>query len=198
MGRVTKVVGLTIESEGPETHVGALCTIRSRGHRSIMAEVVGFRDKNVLLMPIGDMSGIGPGSTVTVCNKDLEVAVGESLLGRVLNGLGQPMDGKGPIIPEGYYPVSNMPPNPMTRPRINQVLPLGVKCIDGLLTVGKGQRIGIFAGSGVGKSTLLGMIARNTKADINVIALIGERGREVRDFLERDLQEEGLERISPP
>ncbi|MDI9513547.1 MAG: flagellar protein export ATPase FliI [Bacillota bacterium] len=194
MGRVTKVVGLTIESEGPETHVGALCTIRSRGHRSIMAEVVGFRDKNVLLMPIGDMSGIGPGSTVTVCNKDLEVAVGESLLGRVLNGLGQPMDGKGPIIPEGYYPVSNMPPNPMTRPRINQVLPLGVKCIDGLLTVGKGQRIGIFAGSGVGKSTLLGMIARNTKADINVIALIGERGREVRDFLERDLQEEGLER----
>ena len=194
MGRVTKVVGLTIESEGPETHVGALCTIRSRGHRSIMAEVVGFRDKNVLLMPIGDMSGIGPGSTVTVCNKDLEVAVGESLLGRVLNGLGQPMDGKGPIIPEGYYPVSNMPPNPMTRPRINQVLPLGVKCIDGLLTVGKGQRIGIFAGSGVGKSTLLGMIARNTKANINVIALIGERGREVRDFLERDLQEEGLER----
>jgi flagellum-specific ATP synthase len=194
MGRVTKVVGLTIESEGPETHVGALCTIKSRGHRSIMAEVVGFRDKNVLLMPIGDMSGIGPGSTVTVCHKDLEVAVGESLLGRVLNGLGQPMDGKGPIIPEGYYPVSNMPPNPMTRPRIKQVLPLGVKCIDGLLTVGKGQRIGIFAGSGVGKSTLMGMIARNTKADINVIALIGERGREVRDFLERDLQEEGLKR----
>jgi len=194
MGKVTKVVGLTIESEGPETHVGALCSIRSRGHRDVLAEVVGFRDKNVLLMPIGDMSGIGPGSTVTVYHRDLEVAVGESLLGRVLNGLGHPMDGKGPIIPECYYPVSNSPPNPMTRPRIKQVLPLGVKCIDGLLTVGKGQRMGIFAGSGVGKSTLLGMIARNTKADINVIALIGERGREVRDFLERDLQEEGLKR----
>lgn len=194
MGRVTKVVGLTIESEGPETHVGALCAIKSRGHRDVLAEVVGFRDKNVLLMPLGDMSGIGPGNTVTVYHKDLEVAVGESLLGRVLNGLGQPMDGKGPIIPEGYYPVSNMPPNPMTRPRIKQVLPLGVKCIDGLLTVGKGQRMGIFAGSGVGKSTLLGMIARNTKADVNVIALIGERGREVRDFLERDLREEGLKR----
>lgn len=194
MGKVTKVVGLTIESEGPETHVGALCTIRSRGNRNVLAEVVGFRDRNVLLMPIGDMSGIGPGSTVSVYHKDLEVAVGESLLGRVLNGLGHPMDGKGPVVPEGYYPVSNMPPNPMTRPRIKQVLPLGVKCIDGLLTVGKGQRMGIFAGSGVGKSTLLGMIARNTKADINVIALIGERGREVRDFLERDLQEEGLKR----
>ncbi|NLW01860.1 MAG: flagellar protein export ATPase FliI [Clostridiaceae bacterium] len=194
MGRVTKVVGLTIESEGPETHVGALCTIRSRGNKHIMAEVVGFRDNSVLLMPIGDMSGIGPGSTVTVYHKDLEVGMGESLLGRVLNGLGHPMDGKGPIVPECYYPVSNRPPNPMARPRIRQVLPLGVKCIDGLLTVGKGQRIGIFAGSGVGKSTLLGMIARNTKADINVIALIGERGREVREFLERDLQEEGLKR----
>lgn len=194
MGKVTKVVGLTIESEGPETHIGALCTIKSRGRNSILAEVVGFRDRNVLLMPIGDMSGISPGSTVTVYHKDLEVAVGESLLGRVLDGLGNPIDGKGPIVPECYYPVSNMPPNPMTRPRIRQVLPLGVKCIDGLLTVGKGQRMGIFAGSGVGKSTLLGMIARNTKADINVIALIGERGREVREFLERDLQEEGLKR----
>jgi type III secretion system ATPase, FliI/YscN (EC 3.6.3.15) len=159
-----------------------------------MAEVVGFRDKNVLLMPIGDMSGIGPGSTVTVCHRDLEVAVGESLLGRVLDGLGNPIDGKGPVVPECYYPVSNQPPNPMTRPRIRQVLPLGVKCIDGLLTVGKGQRMGIFAGSGVGKSTLIGMIARNTKADINVIALIGERGREVREFLEKDLGEEGLKR----
>jgi len=194
MGKVTKVVGLTIESEGPETHVGALCTIKSRGRKGIMAEVVGFRDKNVLLMPIGDMSGIGPGSTVTVCHRDLEVAVGESLLGRVLDGLGNPIDGKGPVVPECYYPVSNQPPNPMTRPRIRQVLPLGVKCIDGLLTVGKGQRMGIFAGSGVGKSTLIGMIARNTKADINVIALIGERGREVREFLEKDLGEEGLKR----
>jgi len=193
-GKVSKVVGLTIESEGPETHIGALCHIISHNDRTVLAEVVGFRDNHVLLMPIGDMSGIGPGSLVVAADRDLEVGVGQGLLGRVLNGLGHPMDGKGPIEIEKYYPVNNMPPNPMTRPRINQVLPLGVKCIDGLLTVGKGQRLGIFAGSGVGKSTLLGMIARNTKADINVIALIGERGREVRDFLERDLGEEGLKR----
>ncbi len=193
-GKVTKVVGLTIESEGPETHIGALCHIVSHNNRSVLAEVVGFKDKQVLLMPIGDMSGIGPGNLVVAADRDLEVGVGQSLLGRVLDGLGNPMDGKGPLDIEKYYPVSNMPPNPMTRPRITQVLPLGVKCLDGLLTVGKGQRMGIFAGSGVGKSTLLGMIARNTKADINVIALIGERGREVRDFLERDLGDEGLKR----
>jgi len=159
-----------------------------------MAEVVGFKDKHVLLMPIGDMSGIGPGNLVVAADKDLEVGVGPALLGRVLDGLGRPIDDKGPLEIEQYYPVENTPPNPMTRPRIHQILPLGVKCIDGLLTVGKGQRMGIFAGSGVGKSTLMGMIARNTKADINVIALIGERGREVRDFLERDLGEEGLKR----
>jgi flagellum-specific ATP synthase len=193
-GKVTKVVGLTIESEGPETHIGALCMVRARGNKSVLAEVVGFRDKSVLLMPIGDMSGIGPGSSVVACDRSLEVGVGQGLLGRVLDGLGRPMDGLGPLDIEKYYPVESMPPNPMTRPRIHQVLPLGVKCIDGLLTVGKGQRLGIFAGSGVGKSTLLGMIARNTKADINVIALIGERGREVRDFLERDLMAEGLKR----
>lgn len=193
-GKVSKVVGLTIESEGPETHIGALCHIISHNDRSVLAEVVGFRENHVLLMPIGDMSGISPGSLVIAADRDLEVGVGQSLLGRVLDGLGNPIDGKGPIDIEKFYPVNNMPPNPMTRPRINQVLPLGVKCIDGLLTVGKGQRLGIFAGSGVGKSTLLGMIARNTKADINVIALIGERGREVRDFLERDLGDEGLKR----
>jgi len=194
MGKVTKVVGLTIEAEGPETHVGALCHIKSRMGKDVLAEVVGFRDKSVLLMPIGDMNGIGPGSTVVAASKSLEVGVGQDLLGRVLDGLGRPMDGKGPINIEKYYPVENKPPNPMTRPRINQVLPMGVKSIDGLLTVGKGQRLGIFAGSGVGKSTLLGMIARNSKSDVNVIALIGERGREVRDFLERDLGEEGLKR----
>ncbi|NLE23890.1 MAG: flagellar protein export ATPase FliI [Clostridiaceae bacterium] len=193
-GKVTKVVGLTIEAEGPETHVGALCNIFSQNNRMVLAEVVGFKDKNVLLMPIGDMSGIGPGNIVEAADRDLEVGVGQGLLGRVLDGLGNPMDGKGPVEIEKYYPVNSMPPNPMTRPRITQPLPLGVKCIDGLTTVGKGQRLGIFAGSGVGKSTLLGMIARNTKADINVIALIGERGREVRDFLERDLGEEGLKR----
>ncbi len=194
IGKVTKVVGLTIESEGPQTHVGALCYVRARQGKPVLAEVVGFRDKRVLLMPIGDMNGIGPGSLVTAADRELEVGVGESLLGRVLDGLGRPMDDKGPVRVQAYYPVSSMPPNPMTRPRIQQILPLGVKCIDGLLTVGKGQRMGIFAGSGVGKSTLMGMIARNTKADINVIALIGERGREVRDFLERDLGEEGLKR----
>lgn len=193
-GKVTKVVGLTIEAEGPETHVGALCHIKSRNNKTVLAEVVGFKDKQVLLMPIGDMSGIGPGNQVIAADKDLEVGVGPSLLGRVLDGLGRPMDDGGPLEIEQYYPVNNMPPNPMTRPRIQQILPLGVKCIDGLLTVGKGQRMGIFAGSGVGKSTLMGMISRNTKADINVIALIGERGREVRDFLERDLGEEGLKR----
>ena len=193
-GKVTKVVGLTIEAEGPETHIGALCHIVSQQKEPILAEVVGFRDNNVLLMPIGDMSGIGPGNRVIATNSELQVGVGPKLLGRVLDGLGNPMDGKGPIEVEKYYPVNNTPPNPIKRPRINQVLPLGVKCIDGLTTVGKGQRLGIFAGSGVGKSTLIGMIARNTKADINVIALIGERGREVRDFLERDLGEEGLKR----
>jgi len=193
-GKVTKVVGLTIEAEGPETHIGALCNVFAQNNRMVLAEVVGFKDKKVLLMPIGDMSGIGPGNLVVAADRDLEVGVGQKLLGRVLDGLGNPMDGKGPIDIEKYYPVNNTPPNPMTRPRITQPLPLGVKCIDGLITVGKGQRLGIFAGSGVGKSTLIGMIARNTKADVNVIALIGERGREVRDFLERDLGEEGLKR----
>jgi flagellum-specific ATP synthase len=193
-GKVTKVVGLTIESEGPEAYIGSLCHIKGCRNKTVLAEVVGFKDNNVLLMPIGDMSGIGPGSPVIKASKDLVVGVGRNLLGRVLDGLGHPMDCKGPIDIEKYYPVNNSPPNPMTRPRIHEVLPLGVKCIDGLITVGKGQRLGIFAGSGVGKSTLMGMIARNARADVNVIALIGERGREVRDFLERDLGEEGLQR----
>lgn len=195
IGKVTKVVGLTIEAEGPETHIGELCHVQNtRTGHTILAEVVGFRDNAVLLMPIGDMTGIGPGNPVIATGTDLKVGVSENLLGRVLDGMGNPMDGKGPVVTDQWYPVSAMPPNPMNRPRIHQILPLGVKCIDGLLTVGKGQRMGIFAGSGVGKSTLMGMIARNTKADINVIGLIGERGREVRDFLERDLKEEGLKR----
>lgn len=194
-GQVSKVVGLTIESNGPETHIGELCRIvNSRMNREVLAEVVGFRDKSVLLMPLGEMTGIAPGNDVIATGMELSVGVGPALLGRVLDGLGKPMDGKGRIDVENYYPVNNMPPHPMERPRIQEVLPLGVKCIDSLLTVGKGQRMGIFAGSGVGKSTLLGMIARNTRADINVIALIGERGREVRDFLERDLKEDGLKR----
>ena len=194
-GQVTKVVGLTIESSGPETRVGELCRIvNQRTDREVLAEVVGFRDKHVLLMPLGEMTGIGPGNLVIATGTEFRVRVGPGLLGRVLDGLGNPIDGKGNIQADGFYPVENVPPHPLKRPRINQVLPLGVKCIDSMLTLGRGQRLGIFAGSGVGKSTLIGMIARNTKADIIVIGLIGERGREVRDFLERDLTDEGLKR----
>ncbi|MCR4434499.1 MAG: flagellar protein export ATPase FliI [Clostridiales bacterium] len=194
-GKVTKVVGLTIESSGPEVNIGELCLLHTtRGRETIQAEVVGFRDNTVLLMPLGEMSGIGPGSSVTAAGSHLKVAVGKGLVGRVIDGMGNPYDGKGEIEIEGYYPVNNQPPHPLSRNRINEPLCLGVKAIDGLLTIGKGQRVGIFAGSGVGKSTLIGMIARNTKADINVIALIGERGREVREFIEKDLREEGLSR----
>jgi flagellum-specific ATP synthase len=145
-------------------------------------------------MPLGEMGGIGPGSRVEATGQSLRVNVDENLLGRVLDGLGNVIDGKGGAACRMSYPVENTPPNPLTRKKISEVLPIGVKCIDGLLTIGRGQRIGIFAGSGVGKSTLMGMIARNTKADINVIGLIGERGREVREFIENDLKEEGLKR----
>jgi flagellum-specific ATP synthase len=194
-GRVSKVVGLTIESDGPEVDIGRLCKLyASRGKKVIQTEVVGFRDSKVLLMPLGDMSGVGPGNLVVASDSTLRAGVGMDLMGRVLDGLGHPIDGKGPLRHEKYYPIDNDPPHPLNRKRITEPLPLGVKAIDGLLTVGKGQRIGIFAGSGVGKSTLMGMIARNTRADVNVIALIGERGREVREFIEKDLGEEGLSR----
>ena len=194
-GKVSKVVGLTIESNGPEVTIGELCTLYSARDRSrIIAEVVGFKDSKVLLMPLGDMNGIGPGTIVTAHGEVLKVGVGRGLVGRVIDGLGNPIDNMGELEIEGYYPVNNQPPHPLMRKRIDEPLCLGIKAIDGLLTVGKGQRVGIFAGSGVGKSTLIGMIARNTKADINVIALIGERGREVREFIERDLKEEGLQR----
>lgn len=194
-GKVSKVVGLTIESNGPEVDIGELCKLHaSRGKRIIQAEVVGFKDSKVLLMPLGEMTGVGPGNLVYASDTVLKVGVGQQLTGRVLDGLGFPIDDKGPFKPEQYYPINNKPPHPLNRKRITDPLPLGIKAIDGLLTVGKGQRIGIFAGSGVGKSTLMGMIARNTKADVNVIALIGERGREVREFIEKDLQEEGLSR----
>ncbi len=194
IGKVSKVVGLTIESEGPQTNIGDLCKIRIAGGKSLPAEVVGFKDEKVLLMPLGEMHGIGPGNIVTSNGEVLKVGIGPQLIGRVLDGLGNPMDGLGPLNVKQYYPSTCPPPNPMLRKRISEPLPLGVRAIDGLLTIGKGQRVGIFAGSGVGKSTLMGMIARNTKADINVIALIGERGREVKEFLERDLTEEGLKR----
>ena len=194
-GKVSKVVGLTIESNGPEANIGELCRLHSiRGKKHINAEVVGFKDNKVLLMPLGDMEGVGPGSTVVAGGDSLRVGVGKKLVGRIIDGLGNPIDGKGELEVEDYYPVNNTPPHPLARKRISEPLSLGVKSIDGLLTIGKGQRVGIFAGSGVGKSTLIGMITRNTKADINVIALIGERGREVREFIEKDLTEEGLKR----
>ena len=193
-GQISQIVGLTIESVGPYVNIGDLCKINSGPGKELKAEVVGIKDNKVLLMPLGNMEGIGAGSSVFSTGDTLTVKVGEKLKGRVLNGLGEPIDDKGEIEFEKEYPVQNTPPHPLSRNRIKDQLSLGVKVIDGLLSIGKGQRVGIFAGSGVGKSTLMGMIARNTKADINVIALIGERGREVREFLEKDLGEEGLAR----
>lgn len=195
LGKVVNVVGLTIESAGPDAKLGDLCRIYKNGREGdfISAEVVGFKDAKTLLMPYEVTEGIGGGCVVENTGTPLTVKVGNFLLGQTLNGLGQPTTGE---IPAGAqeYPVDAMPPDPMSREIIDEVLPLGVKAVDGLITVGKGQRIGIFAGSGVGKSTLMGMFARNTKADINVIALIGERGREVREFIERDLGPEGMAR----
>jgi len=194
-GKVTQVVGLLIESEGPAVKVGEICLIYNKNNPvPIKSEVVGFKRNKVLLMPLGEMSGISPGCEVQSTGKPLMVKVGECLRGRVLGGLGQPIDGLGPIESDEEYPIYAEPPNPITRPRISKVLPLGVRAIDGLLTFGRGQRIGIFSGSGVGKSTTLSMIARNAQSDINVLALVGERGRELRDFLERDLGEEGMKR----
>ena len=194
LGKVTKIVGLTIESIGPDAKLNDLCKSYSADKSQVLyAEVVGFKDSRVLLMPFDVVDGIGPGSIVENTEKPLAVKVGPEILGHTLDGLGNPSDGSVLELTEEYS-VEAAPPDPMDREIISQVLPLGVKAVDGLLTVGKGQRIGIFAGSGVGKSTLLGMFARNTKADINVIALIGERGREVREFVERDLGPEGMKR----
>ncbi|MGC8668604.1 MAG: flagellar protein export ATPase FliI [Chthonomonadales bacterium] len=194
-GRVTQVIGLVIESRGPAAMVGELCEIRSdRRKPPIPAEVVGFRDHQVLLMPLGSMEGVRPGSEVVGTHAALSVRVGPALLGRILDGLGNPMDGRGPIDACAAYPVNNAPPPSLNRSRIREPLEVGVRAIDGCLTIGKGQRIGVFAGSGVGKSTVLGMIARNTSADVNVIALTGERGREVREFIEEALGDDGLKR----
>jgi flagellum-specific ATP synthase len=194
LGKVSKIVGLTVESIGPEAKLGDLCKIYSSADGQVMyAEVVGFRENVVLLMPYDNVDGIGPGCRVENTGKPLAVKVGDAILGNTLDGLGNPVDGTDLGLTEEYS-VEAAPPDPMSRVIISEVLPLGVKAVDGLLTVGKGQRIGIFAGSGVGKSTLMGMFARNTKADINVIALIGERGREVREFVERDLGTEGMRR----
>lgn len=196
-GKVSKVVGLTVESLGPKARLNDLCKIYidkdMKTH--VMAEVVGFQDSRLILMPVDSMEGIGVGCVVENTGKPLAVPVGFELLGHTLDGIGRPtdLDGEEFFLPE-EYPLEALPPDPMSREIINEVLPLGVKAVDGLITVGKGQRLGIFAGSGVGKSTLMGMFARNTKADINVIALIGERGREVREFIERDLGPEGMAR----
>ena len=194
LGKVAKVVGLTVESIGPAAKLNDLCLIITQDKDQVInAEVVGFRDDRVLLMPYDQTVGVGLGSRVENTGAPLKVMVGDELLGKVLDGLGNPIDGSEIHCSCGYS-VQAQPPDPLTRELIDTVLPLGVKAVDGLITVGKGQRIGIFAGSGVGKSTLMGMFARNTKADINVIALIGERGREVREFIERDLGPEGMKR----
>lgn len=195
LGKVAKIVGLTIESIGPDANLNDLCRIVSKDNpdQEVMAEVVGFKDNRVLLMPFESVDGIGPGSIVENTGDVLKVAVSDDILGKTVDGLGRPINGE-ELTGATRYSVEAMPPDPMSREIISQVLPLGVKAVDGLMTIGKGQRIGIFAGSGVGKSTLLGMFARNTKADINVIALIGERGREVREFIERDMGEEGMKR----
>ncbi|RJP81653.1 MAG: flagellar protein export ATPase FliI [Candidatus Zixiibacteriota bacterium] len=193
-GRVDEIIGLVVSSVGPPVAVGEICRIQSPAGRVIPAEVVGFRGNRVLLMPLGELEGIAPGFLVTAQREPFRVPVGPSLLGRVLDGLGNPIDGAGPLAAEGSRPASGSPPPALQRRRITEPLVTGIRAVDALLTCGKGQRMGIFAGSGVGKSVLLGMIARNTSAQVNVIALVGERGREVREFIETDLGPEGLRR----
>lgn len=195
-GKVKRVVGLMIESRGPESSIGDLCYIYTGTSKKtkIPAEVVGFKDENVLLMPYLQVTHISPGSIVEATDEPLKVKVGAGLIGQVIDAFGLPLNES--TLPKGLssVPTDQSPPNPMKRPPIHEKIEVGVRVIDSLLTVGKGQRVGIFAGSGVGKSTLMGMIARNTNADLNVIALIGERGREVREFIDRDLGPEGLKR----
>jgi flagellum-specific ATP synthase len=194
-GHVTKVIGLVIEALGPASQLGTVCEISTKApNRKITAEVLGFKENSVLMMPLEDIQGIGPGSRVVAKQKKATVAVGPGLLGRVVDGLGNPIDGKGPVCVESEYPIYADAINPLLRKRIKRPLDLGIRAINGLLTVGCGQRVGVFAGSGVGKSILLGMIARKTKADVNVIALIGERGREVNEFIEKELGPQGLQR----
>ena len=194
-GRVSKIIGLMIESIGPAVEIGEVVDIYPiKNIEPLKGEVVGFNNDKVLIMPLGDMIGIGPGSRVVASGHSLQVDVSEDLLGRILDGLGNPIDENGKPAVDKKYPANNDPPNPLFRDKIVEPIPLGIRTLDALLTTGRGQRIGIFAGSGVGKSTLLGMIAKYTKADVNVIALVGERGREVREFIENDLGEEGLKR----
>ncbi|HHJ13928.1 MAG TPA: FliI/YscN family ATPase [Gammaproteobacteria bacterium] len=195
IGRLTHFYGLVLESSGPEVFLGERCEIyASPDDEPVLAEVVGIKDEKVLMMPYGDLRGVGLGSEVIATGKMVDVPVGDGLLGRVVDAFGRPLDGKAPPMPAASYPLYSEPMNPLTRPRIQQVMETGVRAVDTLLTIGRGQRVGIFAGSGVGKSTLLGMIARHMDADVNVIALVGERGREVLDFIEQILGEEGLRR----
>ena len=195
IGTITEIIGLTIVSDGPVSSIGDLCHITSPNIKDkILAEVVGFRKENVLLMPLGSIEGLSAGAKVVNTGANMKVKVSESMLGRVLDGLGNPIDAKGEIVADEYYPTNAEIINPMDRKPIDEPLSLGVRAIDGLNTIGKGQRVGIFAGSGVGKSTTLAMIAKNTSADINVIALIGERGREVREFIEQTMGTEGMKR----
>ena len=195
IGKITEIIGLTIESEGPKSSIGDLCYIYNNlGETPIMAEVVGFRKDKILLMPLASPDGIRPGALVINTGETMKIGVGNQLIGRVLNGLGQPIDTLGEIRFSEYRSTHADAINPLKRKRITEPLSLGIKAIDGFATVGKGQRLGIFAGSGVGKSTTLGMMAKNTSADINVIALIGERGREVKEFIEEILGTEGMKR----
>ena len=195
-GNIDRIVGLVIEGKGPGAAVGTTCDIYPKHSNAppFKAEVIGFRDNKVLLMPLGDMRGITPGDKIVVREGEVSLGVGKGLLGRVLDGLGNPIDGKGPIFPEAYYPLYREPINPLHRGRITEPLDVGIKAINGILTFGKGQRVGLMAGTGLGKSILLGMMSRNTSADVSVIALIGGRGREVREFIETSLGEEGLKR----
>ncbi|MBS5521600.1 MAG: flagellar protein export ATPase FliI [Clostridiales bacterium] len=195
IGKIENVVGMAIEASGSRASIGDIAMIYDEDqNRQIPVEIVGFKDNRLQLMAYENLNGISAGSFVRNTGKRLKIPVGEFLRGRIIDAVGKPMDGKGDLETQRYYYVENSYINPLARPPIDEVMPFGVKAIDGLNTIGKGQRIGIFAGSGVGKSTLLGMIARNVKTDINVIALVGERGREVREFVEKDLGEEGLKR----
>ena len=191
-GKVGQIIGLVVEGHGPGASIGEICEIQSGDNGPIAAEVVGFRQGKVLLMPLGSIRGVGPGCRITAHGRKADVKVGPALLGRILDGLGEPIDNKGPLHIQDSYPLYAEPLNPLRRGRISEPLDLGIRALNALFTCGKGQKMGIFSGSGVGKSILLSMVARNTKADVNVIALVGERGREVREFLEKNLGPEGL------
>ncbi len=194
-GKITKVVGMVLESEGPKAPIGEVCILRDRQGREVCkSEIVGFRDNRILSMSLGELTDIAPDMEITATGESLSINVGDGLLGRVVDGLGQPIDGLGTLDATERRSIYAQPPNPLTRQRIREPIATGIRAIDSMITLGKGQRVGIFSGSGVGKSTLIGMIARNTSADINVIALVGERGREVKEFIENDLGKEGLRR----